>query len=85
MMWSTAASGIMFALAAIALMFSPPWQVEYVAKHGGRHAWVGVIINAIFMMGPQITGMIVGGIAFYILRGARDMRYLIERGYYDRK
>ena len=85
MMWSTATSGAMFALAALLLMLLPPWKVEYVdPSHAGRHAWVGVIINAIFVMGPQLTGLMVGGIAFYILRGARDMRFLIERGYYDK-
>lgn len=83
--WSLAASGALLALAAILLLFSPMWEVEYRdPRTGGRHAWLGAIINFVYSLGPQITALILGGIAFYILRGARDMHGLIGRGYYDK-
>ena len=79
-----AGSGVLFALAAILLLFSEPWAVEYRdPRSGGRHAWLGVLINTVYALGPQLTALILGGIAFYILRGARDMRDLVGRGYYD--
>lgn len=85
MTWSMAGSGVLFALAALLLLFSEPWVVEYRdPRSGGRHAWLGVLINTVYALGPQITALILGAIAFYILRGARDMRDLTRRGYYDR-
>jgi hypothetical protein len=85
MTWSMAASGVLFALAAVLLLFSPMWEVEYRdPRTGGRHAWLGVFINTVYALGPQLTALILGAIAFYILRGARDMRDLIGRGYYDK-
>ena len=81
-----AGAGALFALAAVLLLFSEPWAVEYRdPRSGGRHAWLGVLINAVFALGPQLTALILGAIAVYILRGARDMRDLTQRGYYDRK
>ena len=87
MTWCLAASGVLLALAAVLLLFQPAWMITRIEPGHtyGRHGWLVPVILFFERIGPQLTALIVGAIAFYILRGARDVRDLTQRGYYDKK
>ena len=74
-----AAGGGCLLLASALLFFQEPWSGYVDPRAGGRHAWVGFIMNAIFAIGPQLTGCILAVLALYMLRGARDIHTLSKR------
>jgi hypothetical protein len=88
-MWLMAICGGALMLTALNLLFLvEPWATPDKAipangVHTGSGAALYAIIVFVLYAGPQLTGLLLGGVAAYILRGAHSAYWLQQRGVYD--
>jgi hypothetical protein len=81
----SAISGTFLLLTALYLFFlAEPWAppdkaVSAAGVHTGAGAALYAVLMFAFYAGPQLTGLTLAAVSLYVLRGARDMYWMLRR------
>jgi hypothetical protein len=84
-LWTLVIFGVALMLTALNLLFFvEPWitpekGLPPVGVHSGNGVVLYGIIAFVLYAGPQLTGLTLAAVSLYVLRGARDMYWMLRR------